>query len=94
MRACRDNSSPHEAGRVGVDLRYRGGATAHQAIMQALYAREKSGRGRVIELSLFHALGLDERALSAASLRRQSDQASATPSDDRSLRCLSCVMVA
>ena len=49
--------SPHEAGRVGVSIcDIAAGMTAHQAIMQALYAREKSGRGRVIELSLFHAL--------------------------------------
>ena len=37
------------------------GMTAHQAIMQALYARNSV----VIELSLFHALLTDERALSA-----------------------------
>ena len=49
--------SPHEAGRVGVSIcDIAAGMTAHQAIMQALYAREKTGRGRVIELSLFHAL--------------------------------------
>ena len=48
--------SPHEAGRVGVSIcDIAAGMTAHQAIMQALYAR-KTGRGRVIELSLFHAL--------------------------------------
>ena len=49
--------SPHEAGRVGVSIcDIAAGMTAHQAILQALYARQKSGRGRVIELSLFHAL--------------------------------------
>ena len=30
--------------------------TAHQAILQALFARERSGRGRAIEVSLFHAM--------------------------------------
>ncbi|MBL4600639.1 MAG: CoA transferase [Rhizobiaceae bacterium] len=32
------------------------GMTAFQAILQALYAREKTGQGRNIEVSLFHAL--------------------------------------
>lgn len=32
------------------------GMYAHQAIVQALYAREKSGEGRAIEVSLFHSL--------------------------------------
>ena len=49
--------SPQEAGRVGVSIcDIAAGMTAHQAIMQALYARTKTGRGRKIELSLFHAL--------------------------------------
>ena len=32
------------------------GMYAHQAILQALYAREKTGMGRAIEVSLFHSL--------------------------------------
>ncbi|MGB2036609.1 MAG: CoA transferase, partial [Candidatus Puniceispirillaceae bacterium] len=32
------------------------GMTAHQAILQALYARSRTGQGRGIEVSLFHAL--------------------------------------
>jgi crotonobetainyl-CoA:carnitine CoA-transferase CaiB-like acyl-CoA transferase len=32
------------------------GMTAHQAVLQALFARERSGRGRHVTVSLFHAL--------------------------------------
>jgi crotonobetainyl-CoA:carnitine CoA-transferase CaiB-like acyl-CoA transferase len=32
------------------------GMTAHQAVLQALFARERTGRGRHITVSLFHAL--------------------------------------
>lgn len=32
------------------------GMYAHQAVLQALYAREKTGEGRGIEVSLFHSL--------------------------------------
>ena len=47
----------NEAGRVGVSVcDIAAGMTAHQAILQALYARTKSGQGRGIEVSLFHAL--------------------------------------
>ena len=49
--------SPAEAGRVGVSIcDIAAGMTAHQAILQALYARNRSGVGRSIEVSLFHAL--------------------------------------
>ena len=48
---------PNEAGRVGVSVcDIAAGMTAHQAILQALYAREKTNAGRGIEVSLFHAL--------------------------------------
>ena len=47
----------NEAGRVGVSVcDIAAGMTAHQAILQALYARSKSKQGRGIEVSLFHAL--------------------------------------
>ena len=47
----------NEAGRVGVSVcDIAAGMTAHQAILQALYARTKSKQGRGIEVSLFHAL--------------------------------------
>ncbi|MGC6517547.1 MAG: CaiB/BaiF CoA transferase family protein [Candidatus Puniceispirillaceae bacterium] len=47
----------NEAGRVGVSVcDIAAGMTAHQALLQALYGRTKTGRGRGIEVSLFHAL--------------------------------------
>jgi crotonobetainyl-CoA:carnitine CoA-transferase CaiB-like acyl-CoA transferase len=49
----------NEAGpaRVGVSVcDIACGMYAHQAILQALYAREKTGEGRSIEVSLFHSL--------------------------------------
>ena len=47
----------NEAGRVGVSVcDIAAGMTAHQAILQALYARTKNNAGRGIEVSLFHAL--------------------------------------
>ena len=47
----------NEAGRVGVSVcDIAAGMTAHQAILQALFARTKSHQGRGIEVSLFHAL--------------------------------------
>lgn len=48
-----------EAGpaRVGVSVcDIAAGMTAHQAILQALFARTRSGEGRDIEVSLFHAM--------------------------------------
>ncbi|MBY3122559.1 CoA transferase [Rhizobium leguminosarum] len=45
------------AARVGVSVcDIACGMYAHQAILQALYAREKNGEGRGIEVSLFHSL--------------------------------------
>ena len=49
--------APEQPGRVGVSIcDIAAGMTAHQAILQALYARSCNGRGRGIEVSLFHAL--------------------------------------
>ena len=45
------------AARVGVSVcDINAGMTATQAIFQALYARERTGRGRHIAVSLFHAM--------------------------------------
>ena len=49
--------APEEPGRVGVSIcDIAAGMTAHTAILQALVARAKTGEGRAIEVSLFHAL--------------------------------------
>ena len=49
--------APEEPGRVGVSIcDIAAGMTAHAAILQALVARAKTGDGRAIEVSLFHAL--------------------------------------
>jgi crotonobetainyl-CoA:carnitine CoA-transferase CaiB-like acyl-CoA transferase len=49
--------APEEPGRVGVSIcDIAAGMTAHAAILQALIARAKTGEGRAIEVSLFHAL--------------------------------------
>jgi crotonobetainyl-CoA:carnitine CoA-transferase CaiB-like acyl-CoA transferase len=46
-----------EPGRVGVSICDIGsGMYAHGAILQALYARQRSGNGRVIQVSLFHSM--------------------------------------
>ena len=47
----------NEPGRVGVSVcDIACGMYAHQAILQALIARHKSGEGRAIEVSLFHSM--------------------------------------
>ena len=49
--------APEQPGRVGVSIcDIAAGMTAHQAILQALFARSRTGKGRGIEVSLFHAL--------------------------------------
>ena len=49
--------APEEPGRVGVSIcDIAAGMTAHAASLQALVARAKTGDGRAIEVSLFHAL--------------------------------------
>jgi crotonobetainyl-CoA:carnitine CoA-transferase CaiB-like acyl-CoA transferase len=47
----------HGSARVGVSVcDIAAGMTAFQAILQALFAREHSGRGRHVSVSLYHAL--------------------------------------
>ncbi|WP_226579777.1 CaiB/BaiF CoA transferase family protein [Acuticoccus sediminis] len=49
--------NPAGPARVGVSVcDISCGMTAHQAVLQALYARERTGEGRHIAVSLFHAL--------------------------------------
>jgi crotonobetainyl-CoA:carnitine CoA-transferase CaiB-like acyl-CoA transferase len=51
------NGTPEDSARVGISVcDIAAGETAHGAIMRALYARERTGRGRAIEVSLFHTL--------------------------------------
>ena len=51
------NGSSQEPGRVGVSVcDIAAGMTSFQAILQALIARNKTGLGRGIEVSLFHSL--------------------------------------
>jgi crotonobetainyl-CoA:carnitine CoA-transferase CaiB-like acyl-CoA transferase len=51
------NGSPAEPARVGISIcDISAGVTAHAAILQALLARTRTGKGRAIEVSLFHAL--------------------------------------
>ncbi|NMM46077.1 CoA transferase [Rhodospirillaceae bacterium KN72] len=50
--------NPAGSARVGVSVcDISAGMTAHQSVLQALYARERTGKGRHIAVSLFHALG-------------------------------------
>lgn len=54
---CAINGTPEGPARVGVSVcDIASGMTAHQAVLQALFARERTGRGRSIEVSLFHAM--------------------------------------
>jgi len=49
--------SPDAPGRVGVSIAdFSAGVHAYGAIMEALFAREKTGEGRTISISLFHIL--------------------------------------
>lgn len=49
--------SPDEPARVGVSVAdFSAGVHAYGAIMEALYAREKTGEGRALSVSLFHTL--------------------------------------
>jgi crotonobetainyl-CoA:carnitine CoA-transferase CaiB-like acyl-CoA transferase len=54
---CAINGTPEGPARVGVSVcDIAAGMTAHQAILQALFARERTGYGRAIEVSLYHAM--------------------------------------
>jgi crotonobetainyl-CoA:carnitine CoA-transferase CaiB-like acyl-CoA transferase len=49
--------TPEEPARVGISVcDIAAGATAYAAILQALYGRERTGRGRALEVSLFHTV--------------------------------------
>jgi crotonobetainyl-CoA:carnitine CoA-transferase CaiB-like acyl-CoA transferase len=49
--------TPEGAARVGVSVAdIACGMSAHAAILQALYARERTGAGRALSLSLFHSI--------------------------------------
>ncbi len=51
------NGTPAEPARVGISVcDIAAGDTAFGAILQGLYARERTGKGRAIEVSLFHTL--------------------------------------
>ena len=51
------NGTAEEPARVGVSVcDIAAGMTAFQAILQALFARERTGEGRGIRVSLFHAM--------------------------------------
>lgn len=54
---CAITGTEHGPARVGVSVcDIAAGMTAFQAILQALFARERTGQGRAIEVSLFHAM--------------------------------------
>ncbi len=54
---CSVTGSPEQDGRIGVSACDIGtGLYAHAAILEALYARERSGEGRAIKLSMFGAM--------------------------------------
>src|SRR5690606_9277594 len=54
---CTINGTPEGPARVGVSVcDIAAGMTAFQAILQALVGRSRTGQGRAIEVSLFHAL--------------------------------------
>ena len=51
------NGGPEAPARVGISVGdIAAGETAYGAILRALYARERTGKGRAIEVSLFHTL--------------------------------------
>ena len=51
------NGAPEEPARVGISVAdIAAGATAHAAILQALFSQQRTGKGRFIEISLFHTL--------------------------------------
>lgn len=51
------NGTPEGVARVGISIcDISAGMTAYAAILQALVARGRTGKGRIIEVSLFHAI--------------------------------------
>lgn len=51
------SGTPDEPGRVGVSVcDIACGMSAYQGILQALYVRERTGRGQGIEVSLYHSI--------------------------------------
>jgi crotonobetainyl-CoA:carnitine CoA-transferase CaiB-like acyl-CoA transferase len=51
------NGTPEGSARVGISVcDIAAGESAYAAILQALFVRERSGRGRSIEVSLFHTM--------------------------------------
>jgi crotonobetainyl-CoA:carnitine CoA-transferase CaiB-like acyl-CoA transferase len=51
------NGTPDEAARVGISIcDIAAGITAYSAILEALITRSRTGRGRSIEVSLFHSI--------------------------------------
>lgn len=54
---CAINGTPEGAARVGVSVcDIAAGMTAYQAILEAYIGRLKTGKGRVIDVSLYHAM--------------------------------------
>lgn len=54
---CAINGTEEGPARVGVSVcDIAAGMTAFQAILQGLFARERSGQGRIIDVSLYHAM--------------------------------------
>jgi crotonobetainyl-CoA:carnitine CoA-transferase CaiB-like acyl-CoA transferase len=54
---CMISGTEEAAARVGVSVcDIAAGMTSYQAIVQGLFARERTGKGRVIEVSLFHVM--------------------------------------
>jgi crotonobetainyl-CoA:carnitine CoA-transferase CaiB-like acyl-CoA transferase len=51
------NGTPEGSARVGISVcDIAAGETAYAAILQSLFARERTGRGRAVEVSLFHTM--------------------------------------
>jgi crotonobetainyl-CoA:carnitine CoA-transferase CaiB-like acyl-CoA transferase len=54
---CTISGTEEGPARVGVSVcDIAAGMTAYQAIVQGLFARERTGKGRIIEVSLFHVM--------------------------------------
>lgn len=54
---CSVTGTPEEAVKVGVSIADVGtGMNAHAAILQALYERERTGRGKAIEIAMFDSM--------------------------------------